>query len=460
MREIVRVRRFPWRKAIGASLFLAACGLLICAFVTARTVLAGARQAGSPAAHSSSSLSVAAEADVTSYTLPPDLYRKAHHLGQIAFWGQIASFIYSVAILLIILKARVAPKFRDWAERAGGNRSLQAIIFTSLLVVTVDVAGIPLDAADQWISRRFGLSIQAWPSWLWDWTKSALLAIALSIFLAWLLYAAIRKRPRDWWLHFWAATIPITLLLVLAQPVFVDPLFHKFEPLAQKDAPLATALEGMVQRTGENIPVSRMFWMGASEKTTELNAYVTGIGGSKRIVVWDTTIAKLDTPETVFVVGHEMGHYVLNHVSKGIAAGEAFLFLLLYLGYRAFAWILARHGARWGIREPGDWASLPALLLLLTIFTFAASPVENAFSRHIEHQADQYGLEATHGLTPNSPQVAARSFEELGVIDLEDPAPNPVDVFMFYTHPKIADRIHFALAYDPWAEGGHGEFVP
>jgi Zn-dependent protease with chaperone function len=412
------------------------------------------------AAQTASAAPVSAEQKVTSYTLPPDLYRKAHHLGQIEFWGQIVTFFYSVAILLIFLNMRLAPKFRDWAERAANNRFLQAVIFAPLLVLTLDLFGVPADLADHWIARRFGLSVQSWPSWFWDWIKSALLVIFIAIFLVWLLYVAIRKSPRRCWFYFWIATIPICFFLVFLQPVFVDPMFHRFEPLAQKNAPLAAALEQMVQRTGENIPVDRMYWMDASEKTNELNAYVTGIGASKRIVLWDTTIAQLDTPQTVSVVGHEMGHYVLNHIAKGIIAGEVLLLALFYLGYRSLGWLLARCGPRWEIREPGDRASLPVLLLLLTIFSFVASPLQNAFSRHIEHQADQYGLEVTHGLTPDSAQVAAQSFEILGKIDLEDPAPNPVDVFMFYSHPTIQDRIHFALTYDPWSHGGHGEFVP
>jgi len=396
---------------------------------------------------------------ITAYTLPPDLHAKAHRLGQIEFWGAILSFLYSVLILVIVLRSRLAPKFRDWAERVTKIRLMQSAIFTPLLILTLDILGMPIDAAEHWISRKFGLSVQSWPSWFADWAKSALLVIVLAIFLVWLLYVALRRSPRRWWFYFWIATIPITIFLIFVQPVFVDPLFHNFEPLAQKDAPLAAALEQMVQRTGENIPETRMYWMAASEKTNELNAYVTGIGASKRIVVWDTTIARLDTPQTVFVVGHEMGHYVLNHIPKGIAAGEAFLLVIFYLGYLVLNWLLGRWGPRWGIRDASDWASLPAMLLLLTIFSFAANPIANAFSRHIEHQADQYGLEVTHGLTPNSSQVAAQSFETLGKIDLSDPAPNPVDVFMFYTHPTIAERIHFALAYDPWAGGGHGQFI-
>lgn len=398
-------------------------------------------------------------APITSYTLPSDLYRKAHRLSQIEFWGQIVSFLYSVLILVIVLRTRLAPKFRDWAERATGIRFLQSVIFAPLLIVTLDILGLPIDAAEHWIARKFGLSVQSWLSWFADWSKSALLVIVLAIFLVWLLYVALRRSPRHWWFYFWIATIPITIFLVFVQPVLVDPMFHKFEPLAQRDAPLATALEQMVQRTGETIPESRMFWMTASAKTNELNAYVTGIGASKRIVVWDTTIAALGTPQTVFVVGHEMGHYVLNHIPKGIAAGEAFLLVLFYLGYRWFESLLTRRGAQWGIRDASDWASLPAFLLVLTVLSFAANPIVNAFSRHIEHQADQYGLEVTHGLTPDSAQIAAQSFEILGRIDLEDPAPNPVDVFMFYSHPTLADRIHFALTYNPWSHGASGQFV-
>jgi Zn-dependent protease with chaperone function len=127
--------------------------------------------------------------------------------------------------------------------------------------------------------------------------------------------------------------------------------------------------------------------------------------------------------------------------------------------YRSIGWVIGRWGAGWGIRGLEDWASLPALLLLLSVFSFVANPVGSAFSRYIEHQADQYGLEVTHGLTPDSGQVAAQAFQVLGEVDLSDPDPNPVDVLLFYSHPPIPNRIQFSLTYDPWASGGEGEFV-
>jgi Zn-dependent protease with chaperone function len=229
--------------------------------------------------------------------------------------------------------------------------------------------------------------------------------------------------------------------------------------LQQKNPALTASLEQMVQRAGQDIPPERMFWMGAGEKTTGLNAYVTGIGASKRIVVWDTTIAKMNNQQIVFVAGHEMGHYVLKHIPKGLAFLSVLLLIAFYLGYRGVGWLLARWGGAWEIRGLDDWASLPVLLLLLSVFSFAINPAGAAFSRYLEHQADQYGLEVTHGLTPDSGQIAAQAFQVLGEVGLSDPDPSPVNVFLFYDHPPISDRVQFCLTYDPWASGGHGEFV-
>jgi STE24 endopeptidase len=408
---------------------------------------------------SASAGSQASEKRITAYTLPPDLYRKAHNLGKIAFWGQIITFVYSVIILILILKWKWAPKFRDWAERRTSVRFLQAAIFTPLFLFAYGVLSLPPDILRHWILRLYGLSIQGWGSWLWDWTKSELITFVLGTILVWALYAVMRKSSRGWWFYFWAVSLAMGIFLFFLTPVVIDPLFNKFEPLQQKDPALTASLEKMVQHAGEDIPAERMFWMAASAKVTELNAYVTGIGASKRVVVWDTTIAKMSTPQIVFVAGHEMGHYVLNHTWKGVAFFGALLFVFFYIVFRSIGWVLARWGAEWGIRGIEDWASLPALLLMLTVLFFVTSPIGSAFSRHIEHQADTYGLEVTHGLTPDSSQIAAQSFQILGEVDLADPDPNPVDIFLFYDHPAIPDRVRYSLTYDPWSKGEQPEFV-
>lgn len=396
---------------------------------------------------------------VTGYSLPPDLYRKAVNLGKSRFRLALLGFPYSLIVLWLILHWKLAPKYRDWAEAFSGKRFLRCFIFAPLLLLTTAVLTLPLDIYGESVEKQYGISIQGWASWSWDWIKAELIFLVISTFLIWLLYGVIRRSPRRWWFYFWLVSLPVGLCLVFLQPWVIDPLFHHFEPLQQKDPALVAALEQMVHRSGENIPPDRMFWMQASDKTVAINAYVAGVGASKRIVVWDTTIQKMDTPQIVYVVGHEMGHYVLHHIPKGLSLFALMMLVLLYLGYRLVGWVLVRWGLDWRIRALDDWASLPVLLLLITILFFAAMPAFMAVSRHFEHQADQYGLEVTHGLTPDSSQVAAQAFEILGESALSNPEPNPVDVFLFYTHPSIPDRIHFSLTYDPWAERGQGEFV-
>ena len=398
-------------------------------------------------------------AKIAAYTLPPDLYTKAHNLNRIRFRLALLGFVYGIAVLWLILRWKLAPKYRNWSERFSSKSFLQSALFSPLLLLTIAILTLPLDIYGEWVEKQYGISIQGWGSWSWDWIKAELISLVIGTILIWLLYVVIRRSARRWWFYFWLITLPIGVFLFFLQPLVIDPLFHKFEPLQQKDPALTASLERMVSRAGQNIPPERMFWMGAGEKTTDLNAYVTGIGASKRIVVWDTTIAKMNTPQIVFVAGHEMGHYVLQHIPKGLAFFAVLLLIAFYVGYRCIGWLLARCGSCWEIRGLEDWASLPVLLLLLSVFLFVINPVGSAFSRYLEHQADQYGLEVTHGLTPDSGQIAAQAFQVLGEVGLSDPDPNPINVFLFYGHPPIADRVRFCLTYDPWSSGGQGEFV-
>jgi STE24 endopeptidase len=410
--------------------------------------------AGAPAANTTQT-----SQKVTAYTLPPDLYKKARERSRINFHLALIAFVYGLIVLLLLLRWRISPAYRSWAEKISGRRFLQAVVFAPPLLLTIAVLTLPLDIYSQSVEKRFGISVQSWGSWSWDWVKAQIIALIIGTIFVWLLYMVIRRSPRRWWFYFWLIAMPIGILIFFLTPWVIDPLFHKFEPLQQKDPALTAALEQMEQRAGENIPPERMFWMGAGEKTTGLNAYVTGIGSSKRIVVWDTTISKMNTPQIVFVAGHETGHYVLQHIPKGITFFAALLLVVFYIGYRLIGWVLVRWGGAWGIRALDDWASLPVLMLLLSVFLFITNPIGSAFSRHLEHQADQYGLEVTHGLTLDSGQIAAQAFQILGEVNLADPKPNPVHVVLFYDHPPVSDRVRFSLDYDPSSKGGEGEFM-
>jgi STE24 endopeptidase len=396
---------------------------------------------------------------ITAYTLSPDLHKKAHRRNRIHFRLELVGIVYGIVVLWLILRWELAPTYRNWSERFSSQSILQSALFSPLLLLTIAILTLPLDIYGEWVEKQYGISVQGWGSWSWDWVKGELISLVIGTILIWLLYLVIRRSPRRWWFYFWLISLPIGVFLVFLQPLVIDPMFHKFEPLQQKDPALTASLEQMVRRARQDIPPERMYWMGAGEKTTGLNAYVTGIGASKRIVVWDTTIAKMNTSQIVFVAGHEMGHYVLKHIPKGLVVFAVLLLIAFYLGCRSIGWVLARWGSSWKIRGLEDWASLPVLLLLLSVFSFVMTPVGSAFGRYFEHQADQYGLEVTHGLTPDSGQIAGQAFQVLGEVGLSDPDPSPINVFLFYDHPPLSDRVRFSLTYDPWVSGGHGEFV-
>jgi STE24 endopeptidase len=399
------------------------------------------------------------QARITAYTLPPDLYRKAHNRGRINFATRIVGFFYGLFVLWLILFRRLSAKFRDWAEKISRFRFVQATVFTLLLVLAIAVLQLPIDIFEEIVAKTYKISVQTWPSWVADWTKGQLLTIIIGSLLTWILYAVIRKSPQRWWLYFWIISLPLLLFGIFISPYVIDPLFNKYEPLAAHAPQLVPELQRITQRAGQEVAPERMFWMKASDKTIATNASVNGFGASKRIIIWDTTLAQETTDEVLTDFGHEMGHYVLGHIWKGFLFFSVMLFVLFYLGFRSIGWLLDRFGASWGIRALDDWASLPALLLLIALFGFAANPVGNSFSRFQEHQADIYSLEVTHGIVPDAGQAFARSFQIYGETVLVDPDPNPINVLLFFDHPTVADRIHLGVTYDPWSKSESPQFV-
>ncbi len=393
------------------------------------------------------------------YTLSPERASQAMAYARARHALYFLQFGFGILVLALIVRLRIAPVFRDWAERAARNRFLQAAVFAPLLLLTLDVLSLPFRAVRHGLALRFGQSIQGWGSWLWDWTKGELLALALGIFLIWLLYVLMRRSPRRWWFHVWVAVVPILIFGVFVHPVLVEPLFFNFTPLAEGHPQLASELQRVVRHGGQEIPESRMYVMDASTKRVSLNAYMTGLGASRRVVVWDTTIARMTTAEILLVFGHEMGHYVLGHVRNGTLYTAGLLLVFLFIGSRIFAWGVKRSAPAWGLRGTDDWASLPVLLLLVSIFGFLFTPINNAYSRHLERQADQYGLEVVHGIVPDAPEVAARTFQILGEVALAEPSPSRLTKIWFFSHPPINERINFARSYDPWSRGDAPKYV-
>jgi len=394
------------------------------------------------------------------YSLPPDKLAQSYALYHIDGSLYFITTIWSFLVLWLMLRTRFGARLRDVGERASRRRFVQAVIVVCLFVLVLELTQLPFEMYSHHVGLSYGLSVQRWGSWFSDWAKGLLLGFVFATFLGWILYGVIRRSPRHWWFYFWLALIPIVIFVMFIEPVWIEPLFEKFEPLSQHHPELVAQIERVVHRADMNIPPERMFEMKASEKTTTLNAYVTGFGATKRVVVWDTTMHDMTVPETLFVFGHEMGHYVLYHIPKEGAIDLGILLALFYIGYRLARWMVTRYGARWGIRDVADWASLPLLVLIFSVLAFLATPAFNAVSRHYEHQADQYGLEVIHGLVPDSSRVAAMSFQKLGEISLDYPYVNKFWQFWAWSHPTIASRMIFAQTYRPWVEGKQPKFVP
>lgn len=433
------------------------CLLLLC-LGTARSVSAQDTAVPYPSA-TPAALQAKPATQTVEYTLPPDKLAKSKALYDLRTKLLFIDTGYSLLVLLALLSLGIAAKYRDWAERVSRRRFVQALIFVPLLLLTLTVLGLPLDVYQQHISRQYGLSVQGWGSWFGDVAKGQAVSLIMFTLAIWGVTSLIRKSPRRWWFYTWLLAMPVTVFVVFLAPLVLDPLFNNFEPLDKTNPQLVDAIERVAARAGQNIPRNRIFLMDASKKVTTLNAYVTGFGPSKRIVIWDTTLKNATTPETLFVVGHEMGHYVLNHVAIGMAALAVGMFFGLYVLYAIANWALPRFEQRWHMRNLSDWAAVPMLLLTFSILNIVADPISSTIGRQIEHSADIYGLEVTHGINPNSQEAAAHAFQILGELALSYPYPNNFFVFWYSDHPPIRDRVPFAHNYDPWGKGEQPKYV-
>jgi STE24 endopeptidase len=252
-----------------------------------------------------------------------------------------------------------------------------------------------------------------------------------------LLYWTIRRSPQRWWIGFWIASIPLMVIAILLGPLVIDPLFNRFQPLRNerlRDRILALAAKAGIEH-------SRVFEMNASKRTNAVNAYVTGIGGSARIVLWDTLLQKLDEDEVAFVMAHEMGHYVEHHVPLTLLAGSLGTGALLWFTNGSARVLIRRRGDEWQVRGLDDMASLPVLMLLLALLNFFGSPVECAISRTFERRSDDFALRLT-----GDGRAGAASFVKLSEKNLALPDPPPFIEFWMFSHPPLKDRIENALA--------------
>ena len=344
----------------------------------------------------------------------------------------------------IVLVTGLSRKMRDLAAKSVKNGWVVAAIYIVLLTIVTSVIDFPLAYySDFVVPHQFDLSDQSFGSWIGDQLKGLGVGLIMSAPLGATALLGIRK-VKNWWFAIWLVSIPLIILLVVVQPVILDPIFNKFEPL--QDQVLKRQLLDLASKAG--IEGSRVYQVNKSKQTKTMNAYVNGIGPTNRIVMWDTLLAKMSREEVLAVMGHEMGHYVMKHIWKTLAFALFLSLFVLLFAQKIHDRTLPKWGPRWGFTERGDPASLPWLLIIASALSFLTTPIISGYSRYNEHRADMFSLELTH---LNEPMATA--FVKLAEDSKRDPSPHPFIKYWRYTHPPIAERIPFSLSYKPWEKG-------
>jgi Zn-dependent protease with chaperone function len=380
----------------------------------------------------------------------PEPSEAARRYARSGNWLWLLDQAWGLLVPAVILFTGFSARIRTVANRLGRNWFFTLILYAAAYLVLTTVIDLPLSYLTDFVRpHAYGLSNQSFGKWIGDELKGLMVGLIAGSLVVWVPYLLVKKSPKRWWLWTSLAAIPLAAFFLLIAPVAIDPLFNKFGPM--KDKALEQQILTLAGRAG--IEGARVFEVDKSTDTNTVNAYVTGFGGSKRIVLWDTTIAKLQPGELLFVMGHEMGHYVLGHVVKTIGFAAVLILVTLYLFDRMQAGIIRRYAARFGFTELADPASLPLGLLLSGILALGLAPVGNAYSRWQEHEADRFGLEITR-----DNHAAATAFVKLQEENLSVPRRGLLYKLWRASHPLLGERIDFCNAYHPWTTGEAGRY--
>src|SRR5690606_30543355 len=289
-------------------------------------------------------------------------------------------------LYFVILITGISRLFEKWsAEQFKWSvfRTAMYLFFLSLLLFILQ---FPMDYYRYTLSKSHGISTQVFSSWMRENIIDFWLDFGMSVIIIAVLYWLIRKSPKKWWLYAWALTVPFSIFLMFIQPVVIDPIYNDFSPLTDKE--LETKILSLAEQA--DIPSDHVFEVNMSEKTNALNAYVTGIGDNSRIVLWDTTLNRLTHDEILFIMAHEMGHYLLKDIYINIAVYLVMTLIGLWLIAKIMPWIIRRYGPILKIKEMGNLNSLPLFLLISSFLLFFSSPLSNAISRYQEIRADEF----------------------------------------------------------------------
>ncbi len=353
------------------------------------------------------------------------------------YWLQLWGFLYGLAVCAVLLLSGLSRRMRDLSERLVRRVYLQNAIYAALWLLAGFVLSLPLSIySDFFREHQYGLATQGFGDWFTDQAKGLAIGLVVLPWLIALLYRAIGRVGARWWLWGTAGAFAFFVLSAMLAPVYLALLFNDYKPL--REGPVRSAVLSLAR--ANQIPTDNVVEFDASRQTTRISANVAGFAGTTRVALNDNLLDKTSLPEIKAVMGHEMGHYVLNHSLRLIIYLTLVIGVGLWFTQRVFDALLARWGTRLGLRDRADAAALPLAWAVLTLFFFLVTPLTNSISRQAEAEADMFGLDAAR--EPYGFAMAAMRLSTYRKIH-----PGPLEEIVFYDHPSGYARVHGSMVW-------------
>ncbi len=380
---------------------------------------------------------VKAATDAWLATVPPEQKARSDSYFEGGYWLQLWDFLLFSAIMLLLLQTRLSARIRGWAARIASRPNLQTLLYVVPFILLTFLLQFPMSVYEGFFrEHQYGLSTQTFASWLRDQFVGLAVTVVLGAIALVILFAIVRRLGKNWWIWGALASVVLLVAVVVIAPVYIAPLFNTYTPM--KDAKMKESILSLARANG--IPATDVYEVDESRQSNRVSANVSGLGRTQRISLNDNLLNRCTPEEILTTMGHEMGHYVLNHVYKDIP----FFALFLLAGFAflnwSLNWSLARWGERWQIRGITDVASLPLAMLLLSIFFFVTTPLGNTWTRTQEYEADIFGLNAAR--QPDGEAAIDLKLGEYRKLD-----PGPIEEFLFYDHPSGRTRITAAMGW-------------
>lgn len=353
------------------------------------------------------------------------------------YWLQLVDLIYGLVVAGLLLWLGVSVRIRDWAAERTHSRTGQVLIYVAAYVVIVTVATLPLTLYEGFFREHaYGLSNQSLGSWFGDFATGFAVSLISALIVLPILYAAIRATRENWWL--WGSGIAILFLILYLAifPVFIAPLFNHYTALP--DSPLKKEILSLARANG--VPTDNVWTFDASRQTNRISANVSGFLGTTRISLNDNLLKQGSHDEVLAVMGHEMGHYVMGHVTRELLLTGLVVILAFGFANWGFRQATDLFGGQWQVRRLDDIAGLPLLGALMSVFLFLATPVSNSIIRTMEQQADIFGANAVR--KPDAFATVALKLSSYRKLD-----PGPWEEVLFFDHPSGRTRIRTMMEW-------------